>query len=56
MHAVQTQPPPAPPLAPADVLAQLDTQLRTLARERPVACLAGALALGFLLGKLAGRS
>lgn len=60
MHAVQ-QPPPSNPPAGADLaaqtdpLAQLDQQLRTLARERPVACLAGAVVLGFVLGKLAAR-
>jgi hypothetical protein len=56
MHAVdQPLPPNAPPVGPIDPLVQLDTQLRTLAHERPVACLAGALVLGFVLGKLAAR-
>ena len=59
MHAVQqpvsSNPPDADLAAPTDPLAQLDQQLRTLARERPVACLAGAVALGFVLGKLAAR-
>jgi hypothetical protein len=59
MHAVQhpqsTPAAGADLAAPTDPLAQLDQQLRTLARERPVACFAGAVVLGFVLGKLAAR-
>jgi hypothetical protein len=32
-----------------------DAQLRTFARERPVATLLGAAALGFVIGKIAAR-
>ncbi len=36
-------------------LARLNERALTIARERPVTCLVGALALGFVVGKIAAR-
>jgi hypothetical protein len=38
-----------------DALARLNDQVITLAKDRPVECLVGAIALGFVFGKLASR-
>jgi len=38
-----------------DALDDLDRRARRLVRERPVACLLGAVALGFLVGRIAAR-
>lgn len=41
--------------AAKDGLADFNERAMAFARERPVACLVGALAVGFVFGKLASR-
>lgn len=36
-------------------IASLDVQLRTIARERPFAVIAGALVLGYIFGRIVSR-
>ena len=62
--ATKSAPPPAE--APPDPLAEIAPQLEkaigeasaklmTLVKERPGACLLGALALGYIIGRVASR-
>ena len=58
--AADTAPPPSEPSAPPmetllSGLARLNTEALEVIRTRPVACLVGAVTLGFLVGKLATR-
>lgn len=47
---------PADPLQRAVAsLNQLNERALTFARERPVTCIIGAVALGFVIGKIAAR-
>lgn len=41
--------------AARDSLADFNERALAFARERPVACLVGAVAVGFLVGKLASK-
>jgi len=41
--------------AAKDVLADVDVKVRTFVKERPVLCLAGAVAIGYVVGKLVSR-
>jgi hypothetical protein len=53
-------PPSEPNVPPLDTLmsglARLNTEALEVIRTRPVACLVGAVTLGFLVGKLATRA
>jgi len=41
--------------AARDALSDLDTKVRTLVKERPGLCLLGAVAAGFLIGRIVSR-
>lgn len=43
------------PLQDPTALGRLNERALDLVRERPIACLVGALAFGFVVGKLASR-
>ncbi|MBS2027444.1 MAG: hypothetical protein JST54_06010 [Deltaproteobacteria bacterium] len=41
--------------AAKDALADTDVKVRAFVKERPILCLAGAIALGYVVGKLVSR-
>lgn len=54
LHSVEERVMPQLEMA-RERLEDLNTQIVTFVRERPGTCLVGALAVGFVVGKLAAR-